>query len=89
MVLPINDETRPLCRDFYRGKCRRNSKCRFYHPKVITPTIKKEFHRERGKCFCGSMLKSIRNNRFIRDDAEAPIFFMVCGRTRKSIKRCR
>lgn len=84
----VNDDTRPLCRYFYRKGCRKGDKCRFYHPPSITPTIRKEYDRERGRCYCGCQLKSIINNRYIRNDENDPLFFVVCSKTKKSMKKC-
>jgi len=91
MVSPVNNPQRPVCRYFFKKKCSRGDKCRFYHPPRITRTIKKRARRPIGKCYCGSELRTIMNNTPIRygpEDEERPTFYRVCARTRKSIKRC-
>lgn len=61
------------------------SSCKFYHPTTIKDKYTQEYSRELGKCYCGSELITIISNR-ANDDS---IFFRVCGRTRKSMLRCR
>lgn len=98
MVLPYKDSSRPLCRDYYRNKCRKGNECMFYHPSKITSNIKKEYRRERGHCFCGAKSMTLMNkSRFMSSlptDSDTasynkPNFFIVCSRTKKSMKRCR
>lgn len=96
MVLPYKDPSRPLCRDHYRKKCRRGKECLFYHPSKLTTNIRKEYKRDRGHCYCGSKTITLMNKSRIRvnlptdsQEYNKPNFFIVCGRTRKSMKRCR
>lgn len=88
---PCKDSSKPVCRQFVnQGKCRKHLKCRFYHPPVITPTIRKKATRNPGYCYCGSMLKYITNSRPYHrsDDKDTPTFFTVCSRTCRSIGKC-
>ena len=88
---PCNDPAKPICRQFVtKGNCRYRMKCRFYHPLVITPVIKKRATRELGCCYCGSLLKRLINKRAYRvgEDGDPPLFFVVCGRTGRSIRNC-
>jgi hypothetical protein len=91
---PCENPDRPLCRFFYDKKCRKGDRCRFYHPLAITPAITKERKREPGTCYCGSYLRTVINKTPIRtrsssDDSELPLFIVVCGKTGRSMKRCR
>lgn len=86
-----NDPLNPICRQFVnQGTCRRRSNCRFYHPRVITDIIRRKAGRELGHCYCGSLQRKLINRRAfnIRDNERCPIFFVVCGRTGRSMKRC-
>ena len=88
---PCNDASKPICRQFVnQAKCRRKQKCRFYHPPVITRIIKRKATRELGFCYCGALQKKLLNKRAYRvgEDDDIPIFFVVCGRTGKSMRRC-
>ena len=90
---PTDDSSRATCRYFIRGKCHRGERCRFYHPRSsdITPAIKKRAFKELGKCYCGACQITLVNKtpwRGSSDDRDSPLFFVVCGRTRKSTKRC-
>lgn len=98
MTLPCKDPSRPLCRDYYRHQCRKGNECLFYHPSKITSNIRKEYRRERGHCYCGAKSMTLMNkSRFMSSlptDTDStsynkPNFFIVCGRTKKSMKRCR
>ena len=95
---PCENPDRPLCRFFYDKKCRKGDRCRFYHPLAITPAITKERKREPGLCYCGSRLRTVINRAPIRhrvgyrgdnDDDGFPLFIVVCGKTGRSMKRCR
>jgi hypothetical protein len=88
-----------LCRDYYTRKlknkdimeCSAGNKCQLEHPKEITPAISKEYERKTGFCYCGASLKTLMNRRFCQrntDHSTPSLFFVVCGRTRKSIQRC-
>lgn len=82
---------RPICRFFVNNKCRKGDKCRFYHPSPITPTIQKKTRRELGKCYCGAKLRTVVDNRYysnIDEESRKPIFYNICSRTRRSIRRC-
>lgn len=72
------------CRDFLKGNCKRQ-RCRFYHPKIVTIDIQKERDRQLGYCFCGAKLRSTMNHKGKDDD---PIFYVVCSRTSRSMRRC-
>jgi len=88
---PCNDPSKPLCRRYVKqGKCRSNKGCRFYHPQIITPVIKRKTTRELGHCFCGALQKRLINKRVYRigEDDNTPTFFVVCGKTRRSMNRC-
>ena len=63
-------------------KCRQN--CKFYHPETIKDKYTQEFHRELGKCYCGSELMTLMSTK--DDDI---VFFRVCSLTRRSILKCR
>ena len=88
---PCDNPNRPLCRYFYDKKCRRGDRCRFYHPLSITPAITKERTRKLGMCYCGSYLKTVVNRTPIRriEEDDHPLCIMVCGKTGRSMKRCR
>lgn len=86
-VSHVDDPKRPECRHFVNGNCKRGRSCWFYHPKIITTPMRKNSKRELGKCYCGSSQLTLINKR-LAIDIDNPIFFVVCGRTRKSIKRC-
>ena len=88
---PCNDAMNPVCRTFVnKGKCEKNLECRFYHPAEITPVIIKKATRTPGFCFCGSKQKCIINGRAYKlgSSRDNPTFFVVCGRTGRSMKRC-
>ena len=89
--LPCDDATRPVCKQHVlHGNCRKRHGCRFFHPLAITPAITKKARREPGFCYCGSAQRRLLNNSKFRpgDDADKPLFFAVCGRTGRSMKRC-
>ena len=88
---PCHDPEKPVCRQFVnQGKCRKQKRCRFYHPAVITSSIQKKAKREPGHCFCGAYQRRLLNTRNYRvdEDGTSPTFFVVCGRTGRSMKRC-
>lgn len=88
---PCCDPNRPVCRQYInQGDCRQGIKCRFYHPIFVTPTIIKKAAREPGHCYCGAPQKKLLNKRSynVDEDKETPTFFVVCGRTGKSMRRC-
>ena len=88
---PCNDPQNPPCRQFVnQGTCRKRLKCRFYHPPIITSIIKRKTSRELGHCFCGSKQRKLlsKKNFTIKDGERCPIFFIVCGRTGRSMKLC-
>lgn len=88
---PCNDPDKPVCRQFVnQTNCRQKQRCRFYHPPIITSIIKKKASRELGCCYCGAFQKKLLNKRGYRvgEDSDVPIFFVVCGRTGKSMRRC-
>ena len=88
---PCEDPNNPVCRYFVnQNKCKKDKKCRFYHPPNITQLIKKQATREIGKCFCGAFQKNLVNkkNYSPNEDKNTPTFFVVCGRTGKSMKLC-
>lgn len=81
------DPSRPICRQFVnQGKCPKRRHCQFYHPKVITHTITKQAKRELGHCYCGAPQKTIIS--YQRSQEDKPNFFVVCGRTGRSMRRC-
>lgn len=88
---PCKDDKNPICRNFInRGKCKKGNRCRFYHPEIITESIKKKAKREPGCCYCGARQRTFVNNRLYRQDEGNTFttFFVVCGRTGKSMKKC-
>lgn len=88
---PSNDPTKPICRHFVnKGKCNRKKRCRFYHPSNITPNIKKQARRDIGHCYCGATQKCVINKRSysLSENIDTPLFFVVCSRTGRSMKRC-
>ena len=91
-IYPCDDPNRPVCRQFInQGKCQRRHHCGFYHPKTITPVIKKKARRELGHCYCGSPQRTVisgRNARVDEDGISHPTFFIVCSRTGKSMRKC-
>ena len=80
-----NDPTRPICKRWLSGKCLK--KCLFYHPPIIDAYHIKHCKRQSRRCFCGALQKSILNRRALHDE-DAPLYYVVCGRTRRSMKRC-
>ena len=90
---PCNDPNRPICRQFVnQGKCNKRHHCTFYHPKVVSPIMKKKAQRELGYCYCGSHQKKVISGRTWsasdEDGERRPTFFILCGRTGKSMKKC-
>jgi hypothetical protein len=88
---PCEDPNNPVCRYFVnQNKCKKDKKCRFYHPPIITPIIRKEATREIGKCYCGANQKHVVNkkNYSPTEDINTPTFFVLCGRTGRSMKLC-
>ena len=88
--LPVNDPSRSVCRHFVKGKCNYKERCRFFHPQKITQPMKKRALKELGKCYCGAVQTTLINKTLWKhsEDEDRPQFFVVCGRTRRSIKRC-
>lgn len=88
---PCNDSDNPVCREYVnQGNCHNKQRCRFYHPKRVTMKIRKKAKRAAGFCYCGYSLQclvSSRTSRTGRRDSD-PIFFSVCSRTKKSMKKC-
>ena len=85
------DPANPVCRDFVnQGSCRRDSRCRFYHPPIITTIIRRKATRDIGCCYCGAAQKRVINKRPFRigEDGSIPIFYVVCSRTRRSMRSC-
>lgn len=83
---------RSLCRRYYgyllegvHKKCPK--RCRFAHPEAVSVQSTQEYNRKLGFCYCGASLTTIVKHSIDRD--ADPTFFMVCGRTRKAIKRCK
>lgn len=93
---PCNDPNRPICRQYVnQGTCKKRKHCNFYHPKVVSNLITKKAKRELGCCYCGSPQKTIIGHRTINynryesaEDVPRPVFFRVCSRTGKSMKKC-
>jgi len=91
---PSEDPNRPICRGYVnQGKCHKRKQCNFYHPKVITPIIKKKAKREPGHCYCNALQRTIINNRSYRLSTDGtglsqPMFFVVCSSTGKSMRKC-
>jgi hypothetical protein len=84
-----NNINSPICRQFVnQGKCRWQKKCHFYHPKIITPIIKKKTQRKLGCCYCGSLQRRFLNKRGHHIGDDIPTFFVVCSRTGRSMKLC-
>lgn len=93
--------SKPLCRSYYKRKlaganinrCSQGKICKFDHPASISSAHTSDFNRELRRCYCGSELKTIISSQppIYNQSGEdvSSIFFVVCGRTRKSIKRCR
>jgi len=88
MTLPVKDPSRPVCRFHFQKRCKLGDRCRFYHPPRVTRTIEKKARRKIGSCYCGAGMKTIMNRSPIRDDEDKPLFFRVCARTGRSIRRC-
>lgn len=90
MPKSVDDPKKPICRHFMKGKCHYRDRCRFYHPQKTTRTIEKRTKRRIGYCYCGSSLKTIMNYTPIRDeeDQQRALFFKVCSKTGRSMKRC-
>lgn len=85
---PCFDESRPVCRQFVNHKwCRKRLQCNFYHPLVITPLIKKKATRKLGHCYCGYPQRRLISRRLLRS-SDDNIFFVVCSRTGRSMKKC-
>jgi len=87
---PCNDPKNLVCRQFVnQGNCRSRKRCQFYHPKIITPIIKRKASRKLGYCFCGAQLMCVMNKKRYRiDDDDIPKFFVLCSKTRRSMKLC-
>lgn len=88
---PSANANRPVCRQYtLRGHCSKGVTCLFYHAPVITASIKRKAQREPGFCFCGARLVTIQNAHRFRasDEADMPLFFCLCGRSKRSIKHC-
>lgn len=87
-----DDDNNPVCRQFVnQGQCRKRKRCCFYHPPEITDTVIRNATRELGYCYCGAIQKRIINNRSRRtnrDGETSPMFFVICSRTGRSMKRC-
>lgn len=88
-----DDPNRPVCRAYVnQGRCHKKKHCNFYHPRVVTQIIEKRARREPGRCYCGSRQKTIICNQTYRHQdgvmGPEPMFFVVCSRTGKSIKKC-
>lgn len=78
-----NRET-PVCRSFVKtGECIHKARCKFKHPNPITQKDRQEADREIGRCHCGSGQRIVISNRY-----DEPMFFVVCARTGKSMKKC-
>jgi hypothetical protein len=85
---PCFDKRQPVCRQYVNQQwCRKRLRCNFYHPLIITPTIKKKATRKLGHCYCGAPQKCLMNRKLLRKP-EDPTFFVVCSRTRRSMKKC-
>ena len=85
----VSTASSPICREFVNtGICTRRGKCRFHHPVHITKSIKKQATRQPGQCYCGASQRCLVNSRRSRDDEDRPVFFVVCGKTGKSMKKC-
>jgi len=84
------DSNRPVCRQFInQGKCHYHNKCKFYHPEVISPIIKRKATRKLGYCFCGSSQRCVINNRHYRaGENDNIVFFVVCSQTGRSMRYC-
>lgn len=80
-----HSNNKPLCRHYIFGRCKRGDKCRFYHPPSVTYLVSQEIKRKSGHCFCGALLQAIVRAIGEEDD---PLFYMVCSKTRKSIRKC-
>lgn len=68
-------------------KCKKGTKCNFYHPKKVNKNDTLEFEREVGYCYCGAILRTIINRRVACD--EDGLFMVVCSRTYKGKNRCK
>ena len=90
-------QKRSLCRRYTHSrinhsslKCHKGETCRFYHPPEVTASVQEDYQRESGRCYCGAALRTIMNGRPLSaHDTEVKPFFVVCGRTYRSIRRCK
>jgi hypothetical protein len=87
-LIPCNNPAQPVCRNYVNKKCRKGINCRFYHPIKITPEIIASVTRKIGYCYCGSPQKCIINKKKYVPGGDTNIFFVICSRTKKSIKKC-
>lgn len=81
-----NDPNRPVCKNFVKhGNCKKNNKCHYYHPRVITPSLKQDAKRKVGYCFCKAPLRTIISTK----NPGTFEYFIICSRTNRSMKRCK
>lgn len=86
---PCHDSSNPICKDFVKGRCKRKHNCKFYHPLRIDRISLLQAGRKSGECFCGAPLIKVVKKRYnTGEDRELPLFFCLCSRTKRSIKRC-
>lgn len=93
----MSKRTTNICRPYVHSlinnlplQCKKGDRCRFYHPDVIDESVIEDYNREPGRCYCGSSLRTLINQRAMREDETEPMpFFAVCGKTGKSISRCK
>jgi hypothetical protein len=90
-ICTSDDTEIPICREFVnQGNCRKRKQCYFNHPQEITSSVVKKATRQLGYCYCGAPQKRIIINyghKFHRNNNH-PMFFVVCSRTNRSLKRC-
>jgi len=83
--------TKKLCRHYYSRLLKGNRQncpktCPFNHPLHVELKHTKEYNRQLGHCYCGAELKTIMCKK--RSNETQPLFFVVCGKTSRSIYRC-
>ena len=84
--------TKNLCKRYYgrllTGKGQTCPQaCSLYHPLKVTNQGTKEYNRKLGRCYCGSELMTVicHKNRF---NEKEPRFFVICSKTRRSMRGC-
>ena len=79
----------PICRDWVlKGNCKRGNRCRFRHPVPVGIEAKRRATRPIGRCFCGAPQACFVRKIYRDESDDRPTFYIVCGRTKKSMRRC-